>query len=547
MSFCLNSDFAEFPKFERGYRAGIALCVLLSIAGASRAQDCRPPGESLDGLPILEIRIDNGDIFDLEREDQNLWIHRWANKLHINTRKDTIENQLLFEPMDAYDQQLIDETERLLRSRGYIHDAEITAEEVCGEGVILTVRTTDNWTLTPSVSVSRSGGETRTAFELEESNLLGRGTEITIQSESDEERDSDAFIYRDQNWLGDFKSLTLEVADNSDGHRYRVNTVRPFVKLDSKYAYSLKASSVEQENPVYEQGNEIARIGESNDSLELSYGWSDGLVDNAVSRYRVGWFANELRYNRVDDPDIELPENVDKNYPFFEYEFLKVRYVERVNFRVMGITEDIRLGSGLRARIGWKDEAYQSTEEGHVLALDYGFGSFITTNNLGLFSLGLSHESNETIDDSGRIVMQGQLYNFRGINHSYVFSSRLEAAQNPESFDQIEVGGDSGLKGYPVRFHNGDRAFTLSAERRKYFNLYLWQLLKFGFAVFAEAGSAWKHGDNPVWLGDVGAGMRLISTRQSSSKVLHIDIAVPLSETDDIDDYQLYVKARTEF
>lgn len=54
-------------------------------------------------------------------------------------------------------------------------------------------------------------------------------------------------------------------------------------------------------------------------------------------------------------------------------------------------------------------------------------------------------------------------------------------------------------------------------------------------------------GENPVWLSDIGTGLRLVSTRQSNAKVLHIDIAFPLSEKNEIDDYQLFVKARTEF
>ena len=547
MTVSFNPNIADFRKSSRSLPTLVVLGLLLSAAGPSQAQDCRSPGESLDGLPVLEITVENDDIFDLEREDQNLWIHRWANRLHIKTKKETIEEQLLFDRGDDYNQQLIDETERLLRSRSYIHQAKITAEEVCGEGVNLTVATTDNWTLTPSVTLNRSGGETRTALEIQESNLLGLGTEIIVLTESDEDRDSNTFVYRDKNWLGNFKSLQLQFADNSDGHFYEVDTVRPFVHLDSKYAYWVEAASLERENPIYEQGDEVARTGETSDSLLLSYGWSEGLVDDRVSRYRLGWFFNELRYFTVANPEIDLPADVDKSYPFFEYEFLKVRYVEKVNFRVMGITEDIALGSRLRARAGWKDEAYGSSQEGHIVEFDYGFGSFITTNTLSLFDLRLYHESNETIDDIGRIALHGQLYNFRGTNHSYVLSSRLEAAQNPELFERIEVGGDSGLKGYPVRFQNGDRAFTLSAERRVYFNVYLWQLLKFGFAVFAEAGSAWSAGEDPVWLGDVGAGLRLVSTRQSSSKVLHIDIAFPLSETDGIDEYQLYVKARTEF
>ncbi|MDH3763565.1 MAG: hypothetical protein OEU50_21525 [Gammaproteobacteria bacterium] len=527
--------------------ATIVTCLCLAIPGHLWAQECNPHGQGLEGLPIVDVTVINGDIFDLDQENQNLLIHRWANKLHIKTRKKTIEGLLLFDPDEGYSEHLIKETERLLRSRSYIHDAKITAEEICGEGVKLTVRTTDNWTLSPSITASHSGGETRTSVEIEESNLLGLGTELKILSESDEERDSNAFVFRDANWLGDFKILRLELADNSDGHLYEASLTRPFIKQDAKYAWSVRAGSLERENPVYEQGDEIGNVGELNDSLLLTYGWSDGLLNGSVSRFGLGWFANELRYQTVDNPNLELPLNVDKNYPFFEYEFLKLKYIEKVNFRVMGITEDIKLGSSLEARIGWKDEAYGSTEEGYIFNLGYSYGSFVTTNTLGLFKLRLNQESNKTIDDSGRIVMQARLHNFRGTNNSYVFSGKLEAKQNPELFDRIEVGGDSGLKGYPVRFQNGDRALTLSAEGRAYFNVYLWQLVKFGFAVFAEAGSAWDSGDNPVWLGDVGMGLRLISTRQSASKVLHIDIAYPLTEEDEIDDYQFFVKAKTEF
>jgi outer membrane protein assembly factor BamA len=543
----LNPGFAEFPKYLHPLRASIVACLFVVIPEHLWAQDCIPHGQSLDGLPILKVTIDNGDIFDLEQEDQNLLIHRWANRLHINTQKKTIKEQLLFDPEEGYSEQLVKETERLLRNRNYIHDAKITVEEDCGDGVELTIATTDNWTLTPSITASRSGGETRTSFEIEEANLLGLGSELKILSDSDEERDSNAFVFRDRNWLGNFKILNLELADNSDGHLYQASVTRPFIKLDSNYAWSVAASSDERENQIYEQGDVVGKVGEMNDSLLLAYGWSEGLVDGSVSRYSLGWFANRLRYNTVDDPNIELPADVDKYYPYLEHEYLNVKYVEKINFRVMGITEDIKLGSSLRTRIGWKDEAYESTQEGYVLEFEYNFGSFISAHTLGLFDLKLNQESNKSIDDTGQIVMEGKLYNFRGENNSYVFSSRLEAAQNPELFDRIEVGGDSGLKGYPVRFQNGERALTLSAERRAYFNVYLWQMVKFGYAVFAEVGSAWDNGENPVWLSDVGTGLRLVSTRQSNAKVLHIDIAFPLSEKNDIDDYQFFVKARTEF
>ncbi|MFT5401055.1 MAG: hypothetical protein ACI9LO_003589 [Planctomycetota bacterium] len=48
-------------------------------------------------------------------------------------------------------------------------------------------------------------------------------------------------------------------------------------------------------------------------------------------------------------------------------------------------------------------------------------------------------------------------------------------------------------------------------------------------------------------IGDVGVGLRLVSTRQSDRKVLHFDIAFPVSERDQVDSYQLFIKAKSEF
>ena len=521
--------------------------LLVAFNAPSLAQECDQSLENLEGLPIIEIEIDNRDIFDPNKPEENRLIHRLGNKLHINTRQETIRDQLLFTIGDAYRQRIIDESERLLRSRGYIHDARIRPELVCGEGVKLTVLTTDNWTLTPSVSVSRSGGETRSSIEVEESNLLGYGTQLKAFAESDEDRDTAGIAYRDENWMGDFKSLGLEYFDNSDGHRHEFALRKPFIQQDSRTAWGIYAVGLERENPIYEAGDEVANIGEEIDAAEISYGWSEGWIDGHVLRHRIGWSAKGEQYFLVDDLDLELPEDRDNNYPFYEFEYQRVRYVEKINFRVMGVTEDIELGTKLGVRLGWKDEAYDTSQEGAIVELKYDFGNFVSSKTLALANLELEYEGNDTIDDQGKFKSLGRLYHYLDENNSYLFGIGLRAAQNPELFERIELGGDSGLKGYPIRFQNGDRAITLSAERRIYFNLYLWQLVKFGFAVFAEAGSAWEHGDTPVWLGDIGAGLRLVSTRQSAAKVIHIDLAFPTSETSDIDDYQLFVRAKAEF
>lgn len=78
---------------------------------------------------------------------------------HIKTQKQVIQGDLLFQIGEKLEIQKLDETERILRSRDYIKDAEITPYEVCGDMVSVLVKTHDNWTLQPGVSFGSSGGK----------------------------------------------------------------------------------------------------------------------------------------------------------------------------------------------------------------------------------------------------------------------------------------------------------------------------------------------------------------------------------------------------
>ncbi|MDY0067888.1 MAG: phosphoethanolamine transferase domain-containing protein [Steroidobacteraceae bacterium] len=79
----------------------------------------------------------------------------------------------------------------------------------------------------------------------------------------------------------------------------------------------------------------------------------------------------------------------------------------------------------------------------------------------------------------------------------------------------------------------------LTLEERFYSSWQPLKLFNVGAAVFVDAGRSWgqdEHAATPAgWLEDVGVGLRLGSARSGLGNVLHIDLAMPLNRTNDIE------------
>jgi outer membrane protein assembly factor BamA len=113
------------------------------------------------------------------------------------------------------------------------------------------------------------------------------------------------------------------------------------------------------------------------------------------------------------------------------------------------------------------------------------------------------------------------------------------------------LGGDNGLRGYPLRYQAGTARALLTLEQRFYTDWYPFRLFHVGAAAFFDMGRTW--GTDVTGAGslgllkDVGVGLRLGSSRSSFGNVLHVDLAFPLDGTDDIDHVQLLVQTKRSF
>jgi outer membrane translocation and assembly module TamA len=142
-------------------------------------------------------------------------------------------------------------------------------------------------------------------------------------------------------------------------------------------------------------------------------------------------------------------------------------------------------------------------------------------------------------------------YHRQGRHLVYYFLLTGDAVDNPDVPGPLQLGGDNGLRGYPLRYQAGERRVLSTLEARAYTDWYPLRLFRVGGAVFYDTGRAWKGENqntvNPGWLRDVGFGLRLLSARTSKGNVLHADVAFPLDRDPSIDSVQFVVKTKVSF
>ena len=313
----------------------LSLAVTGILTGPVLADSPDDPASELpqsgDGVVVGEVVLDRSDVFDLSNPEEDRWLYRAANRLHIDTRASTIREQLLFHSGDAYDKRLVEESERILRQNKYLYDANISATRVANGKVDLVVATRDVWSLSPELSISRSGGETRSRIGLEETNLLGRGQMLRVLRDNDIERDENVIEFADRHFGNGWVSLTALYSENSDGERSLLSVTRPFYALDTRRAAGANLLADDKRSKLYQFGETAAEYRHKRDYAYLYGGWSKGIRNGRVWRWTAGVVHDENRFS--DSPLQALPSVVPADrklvYPFVGLELVEDGFVTR--------------------------------------------------------------------------------------------------------------------------------------------------------------------------------------------------------------------------
>jgi hypothetical protein len=347
-------------------------------------------------------------------------------------------------------------------------------------------------------------------------------------------------------------SLDAAYGSNSDGALRSLDVQRPFYSLDTRWAAAASVLDDERIEPLYDLGEVVDEFGSHRQFAAASWGWSRGLMNGWVRRWSVGATYDQREFTEAPGSPVGLvPEDRKLVYPWIGFELVQDAFSAFKNHDQIGRTEDFNLGARLGMQLGYADGAFGADRSALIFNARASHG---TANVYGstLVMSGALHgrvEKGELRDT----VLDGAIRYYAKQSERRLFFATLEASVG-RALDldtQILLGGENGLRGYPLRYQGGESRALLTLEQRYFTNWYPFRLFRVGGAAFFDVGRTW--GESPVstpsrgLLKDIGVGLRFGNSRSGLGSIIHVDLAFPLDGDSSIDSVQILVETKERF
>ena len=537
---------------------GIALLMAFALSAAAAPPCESGPSadellatdiEAIRGLPlsagaayrVADIDVVRQRVFNTDDPAEDRALFRLANLWHIHTREDVIRGLLLFAEGDTVSRESIEESERLLRRERYFYDARVVATRRCNGSIGLAAVTRDVWSLLLTAGLTRTGGKQEFEIGASEINLLGTGADLDFEVFDNLDREGLSAGFADTGIGNSRVGLRLRYEDTDDGQGFLASIGQPFYAYDARRAWAVKAQNSTLTKRLYRRGDEVGSFAVEASLAQASIGWSDGLVGGYARRVNVGLTIDAQRFEPIAGVGA-LPDRAFA-YPWVSYERIEDEYAKTRNLNRVQTTEDVFLGKRFTGLIG-----YSPRGDGHwVGSASWRDGLLFANDDVLLYGVDGSGYWNLRRQRARNVVATAWVrYRHR---HSSRFGLHVDGeatvAGRLDPDQQILVGGDSGLRGYPNRIQAGSRSFRVTVEERLYTDWYVARVLRAAAAAFVDVGRAWGAGgsDNAV-LANAGLGMRFESTRTDRSLVYHIDLAFPLVDAPGVKGVELTLTSK---
>ncbi|HCX99954.1 MAG TPA: hypothetical protein DG754_07430 [Bacteroidales bacterium] len=446
------------------------------------------PYSTFEGKIIRNIKIVTLDPFknsigDTITSSPNFLL-RAGNRIHIKTRTSTIRNLLLIRKNQPFDALRVKESERLVRSMGYITDVSFYVEEVAEspDSVDIFIRELDKWSLIPGGSISSS----RITFKLKDNNFLGLGHEF--QNNLVWNHSTDNYAYQTKYFVPNFRNTfinsTLQYGTDEYGNFIKSIAIdRPFFSSFAKWAAGVNFSQ-----HLYNETLELPN------SMHYKYNQQDYWAGNSILVFkgrtefkRTTNFISSARFTRTHylEKPLEtvdtLQFHTDENFFLTSLGISSRQYVKDKFIFKFGVTEDVPVGRVISLTSGYQikncvGRIYMggrfSSGKYHswgYLSSNFEYGTFLRESKAeqGVFSADINYFTN--LIEIGR-------WKFRQF-----VKPQIIIGINRTDYDSLTINNEYGLRGFNSPILSGHSRMVLTSQTQLYAP---WNFIGFRFGPY---------------------------------------------------------------
>jgi hypothetical protein len=494
----LYRDIQEFSKKRKSTNflyqflfRPVALPAAQKIKSKKKAKFPRPYSD-FEGKIIREIHITTLDPFgysvtDTATQTQNI-LSKAGNGTHMKSLRITIRNLLLFHKNEPFDSLLVKESERLIRSQGYVHEVafRVVPAGVKSDSVDIHIRELDTWSIIPGVAVSTE----KYTLDVTDKNFLGLGHRFQNVFTRDYIAGINFFYtnYSIPNIRNTFISSTLHFDIDGLGNYSRsLNIDRPFFSPFAKWAAGVFVVQQFKSNSI--RVSDLVSVQQNIKYTSEDY-WAGNarqIIKGNTEDARTTNLIITARYLRVryHERPIELYDPLhtysNEDFPMAAVGISTRKYVQDKFIFKYGLTEDVPVGqvygitggyqvrnnvgrmyAGARFSIGnFIDWGYLSCN------LEYGTFFRASRAEQGVFIAGLNYFTD---------IFEIGNWNFR----QFVIP-QLTLGINRLSHENITINNENGLRGFSTSALTGTKKIVVTLQTQSYAP---WNVLGFRFGPY---------------------------------------------------------------
>jgi hypothetical protein len=464
---------------------------------------------AFEGKIIRNINITTLDPFGYSVTDTSVspkgTMVKHANQMHMKSREISIRNLLLIHRNQEFDSLLVKESERLVRTKGYIHDVSffVVSTSKGSDSVDIYIREMDNWSLVPRFNASTSS----MTFGLNDKNFAGMGHDS--QNSFTWYHASHAYGYKVgyliPNIRGTYINSKLLISRDQYNNTSRGFAIdRPFFSPFAKWAAGVAVNYQYHKYYIYTSDSLLAEE-------RFKFNTQDYWVGNAIriskgntENDRTTNFISTLRFLRMRY--INQPDEINVNQKMFSSENFYMasigistrKYVRDKYVFKYGLIEDVPIGKVFNLTGG-----YQNKNNANRLYLSarISFGNYFSWGYLSSsFEYGTFFRAKQV--EQGLIT--ADLIYFTGLKEIGKWKFRefikpqIAIGLNRFSQDSITLNNGHGLDGFNSPQLSGTKRLLLTLQTQSYAPWNLWgfhfgPFLGLAMGILGDAGTGFKY------------------------------------------------------